>query len=188
MTAVRFVPLLLLSVALSLPVLWDKKFFFEASPVEACRMIYPESPFPESIKIAEYVRDHTSQNDTIAVLGSEPQIYFYSHRHSATGYVYTYGLMEPQKYAQRMQQEMIRQIEFARPRYLIFVAMTDSWLKRPGSEQLIFAWAHDYIPQNYSVTGLVDLSASDRTNYYFGNVPSPLPQLKNYVLICERKS
>ena len=184
----RFLPLLLVGAALSLPIFLEKKFFFEVSPVEACRMIYPEGPFPESIKIAEYVRDHTSQNDTIAVLGSEPQIYFYSHRHSATGYVYTYGLMEPQKYAQQMQQEMIRQVELARPRYLIFVAMTDSWLKRPGSEQLIFAWAHDYIPQNYSVTGLVDLSASDRTHYYFGNVPSPLPQLKNYVLICERKS
>ena len=184
----RFIPLLLLSAALSLPIFWEKKFFLGVSPVEACRMIYPESPFPESIKIAEYVRDHTSQNDTIAVLGSEPQIYFYSHRYSATGYVYTYGLMEPQKYAQQMQQEMIHQIELAHPKYLIFVAMTDSWLKRPRSEQLIFAWAHDYIPQNYSVTGLVDLSASDRTHYYFGNVPSPLPQLKNYVLICERKS
>jgi len=27
----------------------------------------------------------------IAVLGSEPQIYFYSRRHSATGYIYIYG-------------------------------------------------------------------------------------------------
>src|SRR5438094_10420090 len=128
-TAVRFVPLLLLSVALSLPVLWDKKFFFEASPVEACRMIYPERPFPESIKIAEYVRDHTSQNDTIAVLGSEPQIYFYSNRHSATGYIYTYCLMEPQKYAHQMQQEMIREIERAHPKYLVSVVMEDSWLE-----------------------------------------------------------
>jgi hypothetical protein len=38
MTAVRFVPLLLLGAALSLPVLWDKEFFFEVSPVEACRL------------------------------------------------------------------------------------------------------------------------------------------------------
>src|SRR5437773_8482945 len=93
MMAVRFVPLLLFGAALSLPVFKDKKFLFAASPVEACQMVYPEGPFPESVRIAEYVRDHTSPHDTIAVLGSEPQIYFYAQRHSAIGYVYTYGLM-----------------------------------------------------------------------------------------------
>ena len=74
------------------------------------------------------------------------------------------------------------------PMKLVFVRMTDSSLKRPGSEGSIFTWAHDYIPQNYSVTGWIDLSASDRTQYYFEDVPRPLPQLENYVLICERKS
>jgi hypothetical protein len=71
-----------------------------ASPADASRIIYPESPFAESIRIAEYLREHTSLSDTIAVLGSEPQIYFYSNRHSATGYIYAYGLMEAQKVCQ----------------------------------------------------------------------------------------
>jgi hypothetical protein len=74
-------------------------------------MIYPESPFPEAIRIADYVRENTSPDDTIAVLGSELQIYFYSHRHFATGYIYTYPLIEPQKYARQLQEEMIREIE-----------------------------------------------------------------------------
>ena len=108
---IRFVPLLLFAVALSLPILLDKKIFFNVSPNQACGLIYPENPFLESVRIGTYVREHTEPGDTIAVLGSEPEIYFYSHRHSATGYIYTYGLMEPQKYAQQMQQEMIREIE-----------------------------------------------------------------------------
>jgi hypothetical protein len=96
------------------------------------------APFWESVTIVEYVRDHTSSNETIAVLGSEPQIYFYSQRHSTTGYIYTYGLMEPQKYAQQMQQETIREIERARPKYLISVVMNDSWLQGPQSDRRIF--------------------------------------------------
>jgi hypothetical protein len=44
----------------------------------------------------------------IADLGSEPEIYFYAHLHSATGYIYTYGLMDEQKYAWTMQRETIR--------------------------------------------------------------------------------
>ena len=185
-SVVRFIPLLLLGIALSMPIFWEKRFFFGVSPVEACRMIYPESPFPESIRIGEYVREHTSPDDTIAVLGSEPQIYFYAKRHSATGYIYTYSLMEPQKYAQQMQREMIHEIEFAHPKYLISVVMNDSWLHRAGSEPLIFTWAGEYTNQNYAVVGFVNVT-SNRSDYYFGGVPQSVPQLGNYILIYERK-
>jgi hypothetical protein len=185
--AVRFFFLLILGTALAWPIITDRKFFFEASPADASRMVYPESPFVESIKIGDYLREQTSQSDTIAVLGSEPQIYFYSNRHSATGYIYTYGLMEPQKYATQMQQEMIREIERARPKYLIFVVMPDSWLQRPESERMIFTWANEYMAQNYTVAGFVNI-APERTDYYFGSVPQSVPQLGKYILIYERKS
>jgi Dolichyl-phosphate-mannose-protein mannosyltransferase len=186
--ALGFVPLFLFGGALSLPLLRDKKFFFEVSPTEASRLIYPEAPFSESIRIAQYVRDHTSANDTIAVLGSEPQIYFYANRRSATGYIYTYGLMESQEYAQQMQKEMIQEIERARPKYLISVVMKDSWLQQPQSDRLIFTWANEYTAQNYAVTGFVNIVQPDQPEYFLGNVPQSVPQLGNYILIYERKS
>jgi 4-amino-4-deoxy-L-arabinose transferase-like glycosyltransferase len=185
---VRLAPVLMLGAALAWPVIAERKFFFEASPSDASRMIYPENPFVESMRIADYLREHTTRSDTIAVLGSEPQIYFYSKRHSATGYIYTYGLMEAQKYASEMQQEMIHEIERARPKFLIFVVMPDSWLQRPGSERLIFTWANEYTAQNYTVAGFVNMVAPDRTDYYFGSVPESVPQLGKYILIYERKS
>ena len=186
MIAVRFVPLFLLGTTLCLPILWDKKFFFGVSPVDACRMIYPDNPFPESIRIADYLREHTSSDDTIAVLGSEPEIYFYAQRRSATGYIYTYGLMEPQKYARQMQEEMIHEIERARPKYLISVVMFYSWLWRPGSERLVLTWANEYTAQNYSVAGFVNMVTPSRTDYYFGNIPQSVAQLGNYILIYQR--
>jgi hypothetical protein len=188
LAVVRSIPILILGVALTWSILRERKFFFEASPADASRMIYPESPFAESIRIAEYLREHTTRSDTIAVLGSEPQIYFYSDRHSATGYIYTYGLMETQKYASQMQQEMIRDIERARPKFLISVVMPDSWLQRPESERLIFTWANEYAAQNYTVAGFVNMVASDKTEYYFGDVPQSVPQLGRYILIYQKKS
>jgi Dolichyl-phosphate-mannose-protein mannosyltransferase len=185
MIVVRFAPLFLLGVTLGLPIFWEKEFFFVVSPVEACRMIYSDNPFAESVKIADYLRDHTSPDDTIAVLGSEPEIYFYAQRHSATGYIYTYGLMEPQKYAGQMQEEMIREIERARPNYLISVVMFYSWLWRPGSERLIFTWANEYTAQNYAAAGLVNITPRE-TDYFFGDVPPSVESLKNYILIYER--
>jgi Dolichyl-phosphate-mannose-protein mannosyltransferase len=184
----RLIPILILGAALPWPIITERKFFFEASPADASRMIYPESPFLESIRIAEYLREHTTRSDTIAVLGSEPQIYFYSNRHSATGYIYAYGLMEVQKYASQMQQEMIREIERAHPKFLVSVVMADSWLQRPESERLIFTWANEYTAQNYNVVGFVNMVTPDKTDYYFGNVPQSVPQLGRYILIYERKS
>ncbi len=187
-TVIRLVPLLVLGAALSLPVFASRKLFFEVSPAEASRTIYAGNPFPESIRIAEYVRDHSSPSDTIAVLGSEPQIYFYSKRHSATGYIYTYGLMEAQSYARQMQEEMIRQIESARPKYLIWISVSTSWGRRPASEGLILAWSNDYIQRFYDVVGIVNILSPDHTDYYFDQLPRPMPPLVNYIFICRRKS
>jgi len=181
----RFVPLLLFAVALSVPILLDKKIFFEVSPNQACGLIYPDNPFLESVRIATYLREHTEPGDTIGVLGSEPEIYFYSHRHSATGYIYTYGLMEPQKYAQQMQQEMTREIEAARPKYLISVAMAYSWLRRPDSVDAIFNWANAYMAQNYTAAGFVNIKPTE-TAYFFGDVPQTVESLKDYILIYRR--
>ena len=168
----RIVPLLVFGAALSLPILFAKKFFFEAAPVEVCRMIHGSNPFPESVRVADYLREHSSPDDTIAVLGSEPQIYFYSKRHSATGYVYAYGFMEAHKYARQMQQEMIREIERARPKYLISVGIYTSWLGRPESDRLIFKWANEYTVENYAVVGLVNIATPSRTDYYFEDIPN----------------
>lgn len=185
---VRFICFLILGAAVAWPIVADSQFLFVDSPVDASRKIYPESPFAESIRIGEFLRERTSPGDTIAVLGSEPQLYFYSDRHSATGYIYTYGLMESQKYAVQMQQEMIREIERARPKFLIFVVMPDSWLQRSDSERTIFNWANQYTAQNYTVAGFVNMIGPDKTEYFFGSVPQSVPQLGKYVLIYERRS
>jgi 4-amino-4-deoxy-L-arabinose transferase-like glycosyltransferase len=183
--ATKFVPLLLFAIALMQPILLDRKILFQISSNEACGMIYPQNPFLESVRIADYIRQHTEPDDTIAVLGSEPEIYFYSHRHSATGYIYTYGLMEPQGYAHQMQQEMIREIEDAHPKYLISVAMAYSWLRRPDSDAAIFDWANEYMAQNYAADSFVNITPTE-TDYFFGNVPRSVDALKDYILIYRR--
>jgi hypothetical protein len=185
-TASKVVPLIVTAAALALPLVQYKKLFFEFSPAQVSRMVYAASAFPEALRVAEYLREHTTVDDTIAVLGSEPEIYFYSHRHSATGYIYTYPLMEPQKYARQMQEEMISEIERANPKYLVSVVMNDSWLSRPGSDPLIFSWANEYIAKNYVPAGFVNITSAE-TEYYFDNIPTTVATLKDYILIYTRK-
>jgi hypothetical protein len=174
LTLQLWLPSLAFLAAFSYSVIQQKQFFFEMSPEAACRARYGGNPFPESLEIAKYIKANSAAGDRIAVLGSEPQIYFYSDRRPATGYMYTYGLMEEQKYASEMQREMIGEIEAAQPAYLIFVNVPMSWLVRPKSEQLIFDWYKRYQQEHYDLVGLVDILSSGQTVYRWGD------ESKNY--------
>ena len=97
-----------------------------------------------------------------------------------------YALMEPQKYADEMQQEMIREIERARPTFLVSVIMNNSWLHRPQSDPRFFTWANEYTAENYNAAGFVNIRPTE-TDYFFGDIPTSVESLKDYILIYRRK-
>jgi hypothetical protein len=141
----------------------DAKFYFRMTPIEACHAVYINSPFIEAIPIAQYLQQHTSLNDRLAVLGSEPEIFFYAHRLSASGYIYMYGLMENQPYWERMQKQMIEEIEANRPAYVIYSNHPATWLTTMGSSRMapFMDWATAYVKNNYEEVGLVELADPD---------------------------
>ena len=162
--AVRYVlPIGLAVICLVVSVYQQRSFLFRMTPIQASRATYGTNPFPESIEVARYIRTHTQPNDRIAVIGSEPQIYFYAERRSASGHVYMYPLMEHHEFALQMQQEMIRQIKSARPVFLVFVNITTSWLKRPDSHSLVFQWLQRYRKEHYDPVGLVEIGRKKTT-------------------------
>jgi hypothetical protein len=161
-------------------------FFFRWTPQQACRMIYGTNPFVEAPIIADYLAQHSAPDARIAVLGSEPEIFFYARRRTATGYIYTYALMEPQPFAERMQEEMIAEIEAARPEYIVSVNITGSWLKRSNSHLHIFKWANSYIAAGYRLTGVVDILSPDRTEYRWDVETSPYTPRSPYNLLIYR--
>ena len=96
----------------------------------------------------------------MAVLGSEPETYFYARRHSATGYIYTYPLTEEQAYASVMQLEFIREVEAAAPEFVVYVLIDRSWLRHAHSDDGIFRWADAYTRDHYSLVGVADGSGN----------------------------
>jgi hypothetical protein len=186
----RFLPLAIFIVCSRVALVAGQEALLSRRPSDVVRMIYGPNPFPEAVRVAEYLREHTNPTDTIAIVGSEPEIYFYAHRHSATGYIYTYGLMELQKYAGRMQREMMREIEAARPKYLVFVVVPQSWLRQRNSEVEILDWFDRYAAANFRLDGLVNIVSLDRTDYYLplSVDPASIRLSKYYLLIFERKT
>ena len=185
--AIQVAPLIIFGIALAWPVWAEKDFLFQRPVIEAAQMVNGTNPFAEAKRIGEFLRDHTVPTDTIAVFGSEPEIYFYSQRHSATGYIYTYALMETQLHAHQMQLEMIREIEASSPKYFIFVASNKSWLPSGDSDKFIFRWASEYCGRNYDEVGLVNIT-EDATEYYLSGVPPAARATTEHILIYKRKT
>jgi 4-amino-4-deoxy-L-arabinose transferase-like glycosyltransferase len=145
----------------------QRALWFEQTPEDACRALYRENPFPEAAPIAQYIQEHSTAKDTIAIMGSEPEICFYARRHSATGYIYMYDLVQAHQYARSMQEEMKQQIEAAKPAFLLLVKIDRSWNVNPGADRSIMDWAVDYGVKYYNVAGKVWL-LPDHTEYVWG--------------------
>ena len=141
--------------------------WFVESLAQIARGTYGADPLPESEIIAGYIREHSAPDARVAVLGSEPQIYFLARRHSATGYIYTYGLMEEQPFARRMQDEMIREIGDHPPEFIVFADNPLSWARKPASDPEIFNWWDAY-QTNYTLVGLADILSPTQTVYVLG--------------------
>jgi len=136
------------AVGLGAAIIGNGWVWFTLPRDQALRRIYNSTLFIETARAADYLKAHTPKGARVAVLGSEPEIYFLSHRRAASGYIYMYPLMEEHPYALRMQEEMIAEIERARPEYLIYVDDDLSWLLRPDSTRKVFEWWKDYWTAN----------------------------------------
>lgn len=159
--------------------------WFTLSPKKAVEQIYASTVFGDARDVAAFIRENTKPDARIAVIGSEPEIYFYSGRRSATGHIYTYALMELHPYALTMQEEMIRQIEAAKPEYVVFVQNKFSWLARAESEKKIFDWWQTYWSQNLELVQTIttrqgEEEISDKT-------PEAAGRSGNYLLVLKRK-
>jgi len=162
------IPALLLLAAFGNTIFWQSPFYFNMDPLTACRWLYPKSIFPEAVTIADYIRTNSPSSASVAVLGSEPEIYFYANRHSATGYIYNFALLERQQFARDMQEEMFKEIEASRPDFLLIDHLL--WLNvySIGMDERL-AWINRYVrDHNYRIIG--DLSeAGTRTALRWGD-------------------
>ena len=142
-------------------------WFVQDVKTQVSRTTYGADPFPEAEEVAKFIRANSPPSAPMAVLGSEPELYFLSRRHSVTGYIYTYGMMEPQPFARRMQKEMIHDIETAQPGFIIFVDAPMSWFRQPDSDLSIFKWWDSY-QTNYTLVAIADVLSSNNTVYAWG--------------------
>jgi hypothetical protein len=137
--------------------------------------VYLHNPFREAAVMAAYIRANSSADSRVAVLGSEPEIYFLSHRHAATGHVSTYLMVDERPWSHRLQAEMREEILAAEPEYIVLVKNNFSWLNPAAAEadliDPILRLTHD----KYKIVGLAISPASLGSPVYFWGADAGAP-------------
>jgi hypothetical protein len=99
-----------------------------------------------------------------------------------------YGLMENQPYAERMQMQMIREIEAARPKYVVYVNVPTSWKIGKYSIQSVLGWADGYVGNLYEQVGVIDIIDAATTRYLWDDkVAGYTPVSQAFVIVFKRK-
>ncbi|PKP22344.1 MAG: hypothetical protein CVU05_04320 [Bacteroidetes bacterium HGW-Bacteroidetes-21] len=170
------------------PVQSRSKLYFSMRPEKISREIYRGNPFADSKQVADFIKRQAKDNDQLAVFGSEAQMYYYSGLKAATGYMFTYEMVKKQPFAEKMQLEMIHEIEASKPRFYIFSNVNTSWLVEPGSPDTIFKWMDASIVENYLPIGVVDILDTRSVFIQDSTVLTYKPQSKNVMWIFKRKN
>lgn len=58
-------------------------------------------------------------------------------------------------------------------------------IRRPDSAEAIFNWANEYVAQNYTAAGFLNITPTE-TDCFFGDVPQSVGTVKDYILIYRR--
>ena len=159
--------------------------WFAYAPRKAVEQIYGTTVFGDARDAAAFIKTNAAPDARIAVIGSEPEIYFYARRRSATGHIYTYALMETQPHALKMQEEFIREVEAARPEYVVHVNNPLSWLSVPESERKVLDWWPKYWADHLEL--LRTLTTRQGEAEFRERDPAPPGSSGNYLVIFKRK-
>jgi hypothetical protein len=185
--SVREIALPLCLILFFVPVIFlQRGYLFNEDVNILSHEIYSLAPFPESVQIADYIKNNTSEYDYIYVFGSEPQIYFLSERKAATSQMYLYPLTEIHFYSRIMQEQAINQIEYNKPKYIL-LTIPVSWEVKNNSERLIFNWLSKYIDLNYEIDGIIDIICTNFMPKRFNSIYKWGDDAKKYKPISHHK-
>jgi hypothetical protein len=167
----------------------NKAFFFKVDPRTLCHIIYQNNDFVEAVPIARYIEANSGKEDRILVFGSEPEIYFYAKRKSATGFIYMYDLAYAHPYKQSMQKELISEVEKSRPKFVIAFSNPNTWTADRGEPDALFDWFNAYVRQNNFVpVGLINYRFPEASEFLWGkDALTAKPRSNVYAYILQRQ-
>lgn len=103
------------------PIGMNGQYFLEPDPNKISRHYFGHNPFPESKPLAAFVAAESSRADPVFIIGSEPEILFYSQRRSPSSFLMMYPLTAEYPRYREFQQTVWREIQASPPKFILKV-------------------------------------------------------------------
>jgi hypothetical protein len=131
-------------------------YYLTDTPADKCRKLYGKrNPFAETRDVGRFIGENSSPDDSVLVMGSEPQILYYARRRSATRYILAYPLMTPFPDTEARQQSVMEEVRRNDPKFVVTVFVPVSFLAAPEAPRTIFRDLREYMAGRYAVVGAV---------------------------------
>lgn len=184
-----YLPVLLVVLPVAINLKQLNSYYFKPNHTQLLRSIYGYNPFPESKVIADKLNTVLKEEDQIAVLGTEIQMYVYTKKKSPSRFAGSGALLEFYvDKSSEWQREFIADVEKVAPRFIIFYSVPVSWCANPKVENLLFPWFDKYTAEHYNIFGYADM-VPEGTNYVWqSEIDMNNPPKSNLrIFVYERK-
>lgn len=161
------VAILAVCFILSLTLRFD--YFFLKTPRQLVQDLYQNEFFSDTYDIGQYLKQNTQPTDRIALFGNEPQIWFYAQKQAASGYIYTYPLVELQPFASTMTEQYIAETERSQPEWLIYSNISKGTSNKNTLNRLDTWWF--LLSKNYTTQGVLYQKTKTEGDMQWGNKP-----------------
>ncbi|MEO8085579.1 MAG: glycosyltransferase family 39 protein [Bacteroidota bacterium] len=184
----QFFTIPFLVIAILFFVFNERSLFSIRTDEDFIRKIYHQDFFNATKKAGDFIAANSKPDSRIAIFGAEPEIWFYSKRLAASGYLYVYPLLENQKFAASMREQFYSEMEKSKPDIILYTSNEGTWYANPAIQEEMVKWMNSYRDTGFKRIALIDLPFNGETAYYWTEDTAIYPtNQENYIEIYKRK-
>lgn len=114
-------------VVIAIPLLLNFNYFFKPDYLQILEKCYHWNGFAEAKAIAAELKKRVHPGDKIAILGSEPEINYYTGTDNCTPHLFMYPIVREHALKNQYQQQFLRDVMSCNAEYVVLTASEASW-------------------------------------------------------------
>jgi len=142
-------------------------YYLPGALEEKSRKLYSTNIFVSTVRVGQFLAEDSRPDDTIFVLGCEPEVFYYADRKSASRYIYAYPLVGSTADARRRQQAVLQELTDKPPNYVVIIFNPQHLLYQGDLHESQTDWCDgilELIRRSYEVAMVQPIEKSEPAN------------------------
>jgi hypothetical protein len=169
-----------------LPIVLNFEYFTRPNTLKIADDNYHWNGFPEIQAIGKVLNKRLKSGETIAVLGSEPQLNYYTNTKNCSPHIFTYSLVRPGLRQQEFQLQYVKDILDCHATYLVISSSSASWAV-DFEKTIFFTNLFNRIKEQYDLIGKANIGQIPLSIFWENDLKTKSPPNCPPILVFKRK-